>query len=234
MKGVSYCFFTYNVIEQNGEEWVRESFDSIKGQSDDIMVVDYSSDDNIEEIAEEYNFRFFTVDKVKDLSLHNAKLFNKGVYESKYDLFVPISSDCIYDEDLTNFILEWYENYGHDKYYLIIYYLKQNSRKILEGLYGFSGVFYKPLLLKIRGCDERTYVRGGTNKGAHRYTCRIMLEVYGLKPFSTWLKNFHRFHPKRINTDSTVINSDFRSGVFIESFKENFNENVKNVVNSYW
>ena len=80
MKGISYCFFTCNVIEQNGEEWVRESFDSIKGQSDDIMVVDYSSDDNIEEIAKEYNFKFFTIDKVKDIPYHEAKLFNKGVF----------------------------------------------------------------------------------------------------------------------------------------------------------
>ena len=39
MKRVSYCYFTCNMVKLNGEKWVRESFDSIKNQSDDILVV---------------------------------------------------------------------------------------------------------------------------------------------------------------------------------------------------
>jgi len=194
--GISYCYFTYNMVKQSSEEWVRESFDSIRNQSDDIMIVDYSSDDNIEKIAKEYGFRFFRIDKVKGIAFHDAKLWNKGIHEAKYDLFVPISPDCIYEEDLSNFILEWYKCYGHKKYHLLLYHIKEDIDGIKKGLYGFSGVFYRPYLLKIRGCDERTHIRGGYERGTHRYTLRMMLEYYDLKPFYT-IKNTHRHHEPR-------------------------------------
>jgi len=233
MKKISYSFFTYNIIKQNGEEWIRESFDSIKNQSDDIIVVDCNSDDNIKEIAEEYGFRFFRIIE-KNLRFHDAKMFNKAVYESKYDLFVPVTPDAIFDKDLSDFILEWFEKYGFRKYILFIYYLNQIQDKTIKSISGFSGVFYKPLLYKIRGCDERTYIRGGSQKGAHRYTKRIMLEVYCLKPFYTILENIHRYHPVRRFSSTSKVLSNFTSTDMIESLKENFNEGVKTVVNSYF
>ena len=238
MKGVSYCYFTCNMVKLNGEKWVRESFDSIKNQSDDILVVDYSSDDNIKEIADEYDFRFFTVDKVEGLPFHDAKLWNKGIYEAKYDLIVPISPDCIYDENLTEFILEWYGYYGHKKYLLTSYYIKQLPNKRLSGVSGVMAVYYRPYLLKARGCDERTYIRGGPNRGTHRYSLRIMMEVFGLKQFWVVMKSFHRYHKFRSPGLSKVsfdkFLGKFTTTSMIRPMKENFNEAVKDVVNSYW
>lgn len=240
MKGISYSYHTYNMVKQNGEKFVRESFESLKGQSDDIMVIDYSSDDNIEEITGDYGFRFFKVDKVKGVPYHDAKLYNKAIYESKYDLFVTVNQDVVYDKDLTKFFLEWYEKNGHKKYFLMLKPKQEFENKTVGGHYGRFGLYYRPLLLKIRGCDERTYVRGGSVMGAHRYMILIMLKVYGLELLYI-IKNIHKWHPQRELTRYPNVDIRKALGVGewtslkqIASINKNFDEGVKRVVNSYW
>lgn len=238
MKGVSYAYLTYNMVKQNSEEWVCESFDSIASQSDDIIVVDYSSDDNIKELSDGYDFRFLKVDKTEGIPYHDAKLYNKAIHEAKYDLLVFLTPDAIYEKNLTNFILNWYEKNDHEKYFLLLDYKSQSKDKKIERVWGRSGVYYRPFLLKIRGCDERTYIRGAKERGAHRYIIRIMPEVYDLEEICV-VKNIHRWHKPRELTcyptnDIKEILGEFSTTRFIQAFKENFDENIKNVVNSYW
>jgi len=197
VKGVSYAFIVYNIIKQSNEKWIKESFDSIKNQSDDIIVVDYSSDDNIKGVAKEYGFRFFRIDKIKGLPIHNAKMWNKAIYEAKYDILVMLTPDAIFDENLTESILKWYEEYDPEKYFLSMRFLWQLEDKKLNSIAGGLFVYYKPFLMKVRGLDERTYMRGGSERGTHRYSIRIMYEVFNLKDFIVMSNNIHRFHELR-------------------------------------
>jgi len=195
LKGVSYAFIVYNMIKQTNEKWVRESFNSIKNQSDDIIVIDYSSDDNIKEITKEYGFRFIKIAKVKGLSIHGAKMWNKAIYEAKYDIFVMLTPDGIYDENLTKSILKWYKEYDYKKYFLnISFFMQTENNKLIPGS---LWVYYKPFLLKVRGLDERTYMRGGLERGTHRYSLRIMYDIFDLKKFDVTANNIHRFHKPR-------------------------------------
>ena len=186
----------YNIIKQNGEKWVRESFDSIKGQSDDIMVVDYSSDDNIEEIVKEYGFRFFRIDKTNGLPYHDAKIWNKAIYESKYDIFTMLNPDSIWDKNLTNYILKWYKKHDYKKYFLTVRLLQMKDENVIDK-HGLLWVYYKPFLLKVRGMDERTYIGEGPDRGTHRYSIRIMLEIFNLKKSHISSNSTHRYHLSR-------------------------------------
>ena len=283
-KGVSYAFNVCDIIEQHGEKWIRETFDSIKNQSDDIIVIDYNSNDNIKEIAEEYGFRFFRIEKTNGLPYHDAKMWNKAIHEAKYDIFMMLQSDAVWDKNLTNYILKWYEEHDYKKNVLTVNLL---FNQILNGKFssqhGYIMVYYRPFLLKVRGTDERTYMGEGFDRGTHRYSIRIMFEIFNLKRFHIHSNSMHRAHPPtkfknqrsyRQYTPQTILglhipkllniikktfnllkgyihvvdklrqltqfnvsrklDSNFSSTKMINEINKNFDEGVKQVINSYW
>lgn len=198
IEGISYFFPVCDIIKQSGEEWVRESFDSIKDQSDDIIVVDYSSNDDIKKLTEEYNFRFFRINKVKGIPYYDARLWNKAILEAKYDIFVMLTPDNIMDKNLTNIILKWYEEHDYKKYFLTVSML--TYQMIYGKVFSENGlvfVYYRPFLLKVRGLDERTYIGEGQDRGTHRYSIRIMFEIFNLKKSYILTDSIHKYHPPR-------------------------------------
>ncbi|MEE9439558.1 MAG: sulfotransferase domain-containing protein [Saprospiraceae bacterium] len=236
-EGVTYVYPTINMIKQRGEQWVRDSFESLKGQSDDIIVVDYSSSDNIEEIAKEYGFRFFNIEKTPGFYFHMSKMFNKAVIESKYDYFVRVTPDCVYPKGLTKRILKFYKGRDPNKFILCFEYT--NTVPITRKRRGRSLAYYKPLLIKARGWDERT----SYFMKEHVYGQQLMYKVFKLKLQNSSIKLLHREHPKK-TTDVKVQNEIFPPDLvkqanrvfknFLPKLATNIDRYVVNVQNSYW
>lgn len=234
-KGVSYMYFTLNIVKSCGEKWVRESFESIKDQSDDIMVVDYSSTDNIEELANEYGFRFFKVEKTPNVYFHVSKLSNKAIIESKYKYFLRLTPDCIYPPNITDEVLKFYKRNDPNKRILVFEY--KNSTPIDRPRRGRMLAYYKPHLIKVRGWDERTsyFLK------EHVYAQALMYEVFKLKLHTHKQRLTHRDHKRRtrgnIPKQVKVLGemSDWNGYKnFIRKLTRNINRFSRQVHNSYW
>ncbi|GAF70200.1 unnamed protein product, partial [marine sediment metagenome] len=59
---ICYYYYLWNAVDYVGEKTVRESFESMRGQGDEIIVGDYSSTDGTPEIAKEYGFKVINVE----------------------------------------------------------------------------------------------------------------------------------------------------------------------------
>lgn len=224
---ISYAYFTYNIIKSRGKKFVEESFWSIAGQSDDIMVIDYDSDDEIKKIAEKYGFRFFTIDKTPKKYFHITKMTNKAIYEAKNEYFIRLTPDVIYPENMTEFLTRKLNSINKNEC-LILRIAKGNSFK------SPCTVFKKSGLLITRGSDERISFYGGE----HKYLRSVYLNKFDLKPINIFepLLLVHRPHKRygiNINEEKYVKERNW-TDMRIKALKENFEVEVKNVVNSYF
>ena len=230
-KGVTYAYDVMNIVKLRGEKWVRDSFNSLKGQSDDIIVIDYCSTDNIKALAKEYGFRYFNIEKTPDQYYHTTKMKNKSIIEAKYDLYFGVTPDIIYHKDTTKTILDFYGKHDMNKECLILQAKKDNTEFRSPMM-----VHNRNLLLKARGVDERITFYGNE----HSYINNISLQIFKLTPTYIYepLNLWHRPHKREyvgigIN-DQKQVDCRMFSNDRIRLLSANFEQEVKDVVNSYW
>ena len=231
--GVSYAYFTKDYIKLRGEKWVRESFQSMQYQSDNVMVIDYDSSDNIEALTKEYGFRFFKIERTPNQFFHLSKMINKAIIEAKHDFFMCVTPDIVYHKriDMTKIILDFYRKHDKNKECLIIQANKDNTAFRSPMM-----VHNRNILLKARGLDERITFYGNE----HAYMNNISLQIFKLKPTYIYepLRLLHRPHSRTykgigINDPKQLKCRQFSNERICELIA-NFDNEVKNVVNSYW
>ena len=235
---ITYVYYCYNVISQRGESTIRSSFDSIKGQSDDIIVIDHDSEDNIKEIVEEYGFRYFNVPKTENIYCHHSKMMNKSIIEAKYDLFTQLEADIIYPNNLSMYITSFYQKHNPKKISLFIrcFYDIDGALYPTKTYQRYSGalrMFWKPYLIEGRGIDERC-----TFGNSSKYQLCLMRDVFNCTQKEA--KNYfliHRDHPpqqgKQTEYEKQMFKKmNFKNRLFLLS--KDLKKHRKNVVNSYW
>lgn len=230
---MSICFYyyLYNAIEYSGEDWLRESFESIKGQGDEIIVGDYGSTDGTPQLAEEYGFKVVNVEKTKGIMFHNTKIINKIIHESKSNFLVDLDIHTTYPKNFDEFIRNWLSDNDITKKQLIITGLFNG--KINYNVCN-SSVLYRPYLLEVRGFDERTHYRWGDS----HYIIKLLKDVFQLKFEHIYIEDMiHKDHkemcekrsPKEMVAKSMRYGRDFVNRIIV-----NFDKGVRNVHNSYW
>ena len=235
---ISYIYYCYNVVKERGEETVRTSFESLMEQSDDILVIDHDSEDNIKELAEEFGFRYFNVPKTKGFFCHHSKMINKSIIEAKYDIYVQAEVDFVYPNNLSYYILSFYNKHNIKKENLFIrcFYLKDGKlygKKNYQRTAGALRVYWKQHLIDARGIDERCGFGRASN-----YMVRLFRVVFGCRIVNS--KNYflvHRDHEpfqnKRTSEETRMYRSMNKKKQLI-LLKQDLKTNKKLVHNSYW
>jgi len=229
--GVSYFYHVKNIIALRGLKFIKQSFEPMSKLSDDVMVIEYESNDGIKDIAENYGFRYFRIEKTDGFLYHLSKMVNKAVIEAKYPFIARITQDVIYHKNTTNYILKFYKKHNWNKECLILQIKKGRSNYKSPML-----IHNRKLLLKARGVDERLDIYDNE----HWYFNDITLKVFKLNPTYIYepLMLYHRPHktsPLGIHPEA----GKFKKGKLlcksrIYDLSKNFKQEVKNVVNSYW
>jgi glycosyltransferase involved in cell wall biosynthesis len=213
----------WNAIEYAGEDWVRESFESIKGQGDEIIVGDYSSDDGTPELAKEYGFKVFNVEKTEGIMFHNTKIINKVISKSKSNFLFDLDIHTTYPKNIDEIVRSWIKCNDITKKQLIITGLFNG--KINHNICD-SMLLYKPFLLKARGFDERTSYRHGDS----HYIIKLLKDVANLEFEIVFVEGMihkdHREACERRSPKEAVGKSIH--------FGRSLYKGVKQVKNSYW
>jgi len=243
---VTFFYYLWNAIDYVGIHNVRESFLSIAGQGDEVIVGDYSSTDGTKELAEECGLKVITVEKTPGITFHESKINNKVIYNSKSNFIVDLDVHTVYPENLY-YITKWnIEPCDITKKQLVLrgLYDEGNGRRRVEFAHCSSGIIYKPYLLECRGFDERTYYGCGTTY----YILGILEDIYKLEIDNIYVDTMiHRFHMNHkikrwaSTFDITIQNTHHKDRMSmltandcLQPLRNNFEEGRKKVVNSYW
>lgn len=239
---ICFYYYLYNVVDYCGEKIVRESFDSIKGQGDEVILGCYLPTDKTEEIAKEYGFKVVKIGKDDRNNFPESRIRNKVIINTKCNFVVPVNINVVYNENIGDVIRNWIAHNDIRRFTLKVRYnFESVDGEIGRKRYGFSHVSYRPFLLYVRGYDERTSYAAGSQK----YGVRVLRDVLNLKIHVHNSDNYHRYHnhiklPKlrELFPNTTVAMLKARRGrivdALIRELGSNLDTNIQNVKNSYW
>jgi len=241
---ICYYYYLWNVIDYAGEERVRKSFDSIRGQGNEVIIGIYNSTDSTKELAEEYGFKVVEVEKGaeyiidKDLvcMFPESKIRNKVIATSQSNFLVALNINIEYPKGLNRFIANWIR-----KNNIVRKALRLRSKFESGQFYGFSTVIYRPYLIEARGYDERTSYGFGSQK----YGAMLLKEVYKMRIHAFDLNLIHKYND---HFKLRILNEIFKdiehkrrrekSVELVQSIKETLQEDfykgVNGIHNSYW
>lgn len=243
---ICFHFYLWNAINYIGEKNVRQAFESIRNQGDEIIVGDYSSTDGTKELAEEYGFKVVSVEKTPGITLHESKIVNRVVKESKSNFLVDLDIHTVYPKDMGKFIKDWIVRSDITKKVLAVrgLFIDHYGSLIRQYAHSSSCAIYRPYLLRARGYDETTYYGYGTTY----YALGLLLDVYKLT-FDNQNKDdmIHRFHMREkvrtwaLDFDITENNCNYKNKIseeiaitLLKRLHKDFDIGVKEVKNSYW
>lgn len=236
---ICYYYYLWNAVDYVGEERLRESFESIKGQGDEIIVGNYMSNDKTKKIALEYGFKVVDVEKTPGIIFHEPKIANKVISETSCNFLVDLNANTIYPPNMDEFYKPWITKENIINKFLVGRGIFLNNGKS-ERDNSASCLFYKPYLMKLRGYDERTYY----GFGATHYAYCLLVDVLNLELDNRPLDMIHKYHRdfkhERLNNVFKLkdqIKNHNLAMKFVETILDGFYKDIdkaiKNVHNSY-
>ena len=240
---ICFYYYLYNVVDYRGEDKVRESFDSIKGQGDEVILGCYLPTDKTEALSKEYGFKIVKIRKDSRNNFPESRIRNKVTINTKCNFLVPLNINVVYEKGFDKIIKDCLKAIDVSKYALKVRYNFEDSNgRIGRRQYGFSYVFYRPYLLYARGYDDRTSYAFGSQK----YGVSLLQDIYKLRTKIYDSSMYHRYHNdikipmmhKLISRNFIIDDLKIRRGALsrrlISELCINFPSGVKNVENSYW
>ncbi len=226
---ISYAYSVLDIFKSRSRKFVEESFESLSGQSNDIMVMDYDSKDDIEEVVKSYGFKFYRIPKTPNFYFHVSKMTNNAIFKAINNLFFRVTVDIIYPKNLSKFIEEWHLKSEKNK--CLVIQAKKNNSNFKSPM----SVFKRDLLLQTKGIDERITFYGAE----HKYLRKVYLNEFKLEPVYVYepLKVWHRPHKKGYSINiNDQKQKDMRhwTNNRILQLKNNFNIEIKKAMNSFW
>ena len=237
------CFYYYlwNVVNYCGEKRVRQSFKSIKGQGNEVIVGLYDPKDNTEKIAKEYGFKVVIIEK-GNIAFPESKIRNRIILESKSNFLCGLNINVEYPKQLTSFIKKWIDNNDIRRSALKLRYkMGATDGSVRDKYYGFSFLFYRPYLIEARGYDERTAYALGSQK----YGVVLLKNFYNIRTNGQYIglvhKSHHQFKTGVLSRMYPNVSQPIRRSnvgrlihVLKNNFKRSFEYGVSKVKNSYW
>lgn len=238
---ICYYYYLHNVVDYCGEERVRKSFESIKGQGNEIIVGDYCSTDDTKKIAEEYGFKVLDVEEDERFLFAESKIRNKVILESESNFIVALNINVEYPEYLTSFIKGWLRSNDIGRSFLSLRTNFEDVKGRTHRFYGFSAVIYKPYLIEARGYNELTSYGAGSQK----YGIMLLKDVFGLRANGVALGMVHKYHNhlklptvRKLYPNITYANLKRRTrrlvGELRLALQKDYHNEIKKVENSYW
>lgn len=238
---LEYYYVLWNAINYAGEEWVRDSFESVKHLN--VTVSDYSSDDGTPELAKEYGFKVINVPKTKGAIFNESKCQNAFLHQAKSNFTVDLSIHYNYPKVMNEFYKFWLSKninrIGKVMLSLRAKYFTPDGR--FEKYATGPWLTYRPFLLEARGFDERCHYPWGGGP----YYLRIMRIVWGLEVEEQYIGIVHKQHyklrdgyRKKVfgipNPNYNPNKTRMESSLLAKPIEDNFEKGIKGVVNSYW
>ena len=237
------CFYYYlwNAVDYVGEERLRQSFESISGQGDEIIVGDYGSTDKTKEIALEYGFRVINVPKTEGITFHETKICNAVINKTKCNFLVDLNVNIIYPNNMTDFYKSWITKENVLEKLLVGRGVFEKANGSYIRNHAASCLFYVPFLKYLRGFDERAYY----GYGATHYAYCLLVDILKLKLDNKKLGTIHLHHrnfkDKRLKRVFKLEGLNERAAESMEMVEElldgffkDIDTAIKNVENSYW
>jgi len=243
---VTFFYYLWNAIDYVGRKNVKESFDSIRGQGDEVIVGNYCSNDGTKELAQECGLKVIDVEKTPGITFHESKINNKIIHNSKSNFVVDLDIHTIYPKNITDIVRQNIRRKDISKKQLVLrgLYCEGNGRRRVEFAHCSSAIIYRPYLLEVRGFDERTYYGCGTTY----YILGILEDIYKLKMDNIYVDTMiHRFHmahkiKRWASTFNITIQNTVEKDLFsrhkasncLKPLRQSFEDGRKHVKNSYW
>lgn len=238
---ITYYYYLWNVVNYCGEKRVRQSFESIRNQGNEVIIGNYLQKDNTNKIAREYGFRIINVEKDSRSMFPESKIRNKIILNSKGNFLIPLNINVEYPKNLTELIVNWIKKNNIQRRCLRLRYKFQSKDGKVRKFYGFSSVFYKPFLMAVRGYDERTSYASGSQK----YGVTIMKDIFKLNAVAWDLGLVHKYHNHMKNPVMHLIFPNVSYATLkrnvsqvvwslMKNFERSFPNGTKKVNNSYW
>lgn len=239
---VGYYYYLWNAINYVGEDYVRESFESVQDLGDEPVIVgDYSSDDGTRELAEEYGFNVITIPK-NEFKFAEAKVENAIIHNAKSNFLVDLSVHYKYPKIMDEFCRYWLKQniFEIERKILIIRGKFFNDDGTFNRYACGSWMTYRPWWLEARGFDERGEYPWSTGP----YGTNLLLHVWKLQIDEHYIGMEHKIHNNLKETywrqkilegkryDPVLTRRQSR--MLINKFIRNFDEAKKDVQNSYW
>ena len=242
-KEPTICFYYYlwNAVEYVGEKRVRDSFKSIQGQGDEVIVADYDSTDDTKKIALEYGFRVLDVEKTEGIMFHETKIGNKVMWSNQCNFLVDLNINTTYPNTMGAFYKNWIKDNDITQKMLVGRGIFHKKNGVLDRNNSASCLFYRPFLIKFRGWDERFYY----GYGATHYAYCLLVDVLELNLDNRPLEMHHAYHTqfkkvrwRNIFKIADPMREHMRMIKAVEDcqlgFYNNLDNAIKNVRNSYW
>lgn len=233
---ITYYYYTYNLVDYAGEKIIRRAFSSIKNQAEEVIVSDFSSDDETKDIAKEFGFKIVNSEKDGRHTFNICKVRNNAIYHASNQFIFPLIAFCEYPKNLDSYLKAWIKSNDITEKRLVLRYgwINMHGKKSRE--YGLSNLFYRPYLIAARGYDERL----GYAHQNHSYGSHLLKRVFRLRADVNYLEGMdHIHHEKRrvvrkfrhclgFNASRKLKNE------LLELLREDLKKNKKRIVNSFW
>jgi len=237
---ITYYYYLWNLIDYIGEQRIEKSFESIRGQGDEIIVGDYSSTDTTKHVARKYGFKVVNVEKTKDVLFAESKVRNKVILEAKGNFLCALNPHVECPKNLTEIIKNWLRANDITKKVLRLPFRFYSKDGRFLTNYGASYIIYRPYLLEARGYDERTHYAFGSAS----YGGNLLTDVYELSVDELYINMKHKYHDdKKFPILKKMFKIDNKRRrelmwekihLIISGFKEDFDKGAKEIYNSYW
>lgn len=235
---VSFGYMCHNMIKLRGYEVVKTSFEKMRGQSDDIMVLDNFGEDSkeLKKLSEEFGFRYISVKPSKySWEFDIAKISNTIVTKAKHDIVVRLSPEILYPYNFSMYISSFFNTFDPREWFIGFRVFNKIPNGTIKATPMEEWTIYKPYFIKARGWDERsTYFRAEDH-----YGYGIMDYVFNCKkhvPDHYYL--IHRDHKKKKGYEAREEwNRKIRLWNWknqLQMLKNNVEKNNKFVENSLW
>lgn len=230
---LTIIYGTKNIFERR-PTLALNSFKSIAKLEGDyeVIVADYGSIDDTEEICGEFGFTFLPTKPDPDTDFCIAKCYNHGIFEAEGDLILPMGSDMIVSEDLPNLI---HQNFEREESIDIIGLLqvfnweKDTNRLFpMRSEWRWMPVYRKKSVMYVGGYDERFKVWGHEDID---FIARMNERLKINQIFFESILCLHQWHGKE-HSDAVELQEGGNPNS--EFFDDNRKNGSVNMVNSYW
>lgn len=197
----------------------------------EVIISDYGSTDNIKQVCKDFGFKYIYTEPEPNVDFSISKCHNNGIYHAKGEYIVVMGTDIIISQDFDKTATKFFNSMKEDLVYLVqVFHFNEKTYELfpMRSLWRWVPIFKKEHAITCGGYDERFTGWGHEDVDfIQRIKKKIHVELYIL--IDTLC--LHIWHGKEHSDAAEFQEGGNPNKIF---YKENRENNSKNMVNSYW